>query len=500
MKKLFALAMMALLVFPSAAFADGDAEDPSDVEELEATALDGAVKLQWSEATDDTGVEGYFVHYGQSPVTGSGQSYDEIEDVDDVLEYTVTGLENGTKYYFSVVAYDAAGNESAAWAPEAEATPDGDAGSEEDTDSPQVKEAQALYKEAVKLVFSEAVLIPSIDAQDAFSIENDDNFEALEVLEAEMDEKDASGRTVILKTAEQEQDATYKLTVGVDVEDIAGNPIISGTSDTAIFEGSGEDAPVEDSQGPKITDIEVVDVEHVLVSFDEGIVLSIDPAENFKFVEKDDSSATLDVLKVELSDNETNVESASALIKTNEQSGADYVLTVKDVTDEAGNDIQSGYDTIEFTGMGTGGEDSSEDPDNDPDEDPDQEEDNEAPSEVANFIADKIFQAEKYLVTLKWEIPSQNIEDVVEQIIYMSTNKGESYQKEASLNPGVNEYEVGEFEAGDYWFKITQVDEAGNESEGVITKVVLAETGPQMLGLLVFSLGMGRLVGRKKRK
>lgn len=486
--KFLATAMVAMIALPVTVLAD--TEDPSDVTETTATELNGAVMLEWNEATDDTGVEGYFVHYGTTAVTEPGQAYDEFVDAGDNLEFTVDGLENGTTYYFSVVAYDAAGNESEAWGPEVEATPseDGADPGEGDTDSPQVSEAEALYKESVKVVFSEAVIIPSLDAQDAFAIENDDTFESLEVLAAEMDDKDASGRTVILETVEQEEGATYKLTVGVDVEDIAGNPIISGTSDTAIFEGSGEDEPAEDTEGPKITDIEVLDVENVLISFDESIVLSIDPSQNFEFVANGDDSDTLDVLKVELGDNEANVENASAIVKTTMQTGATYTVTVTGVTDEAGNEIEEGDNTIEFTGLGQGG-----------DEDPGEEPDTEAPKDVAKFMADKIFQAEKYLVTLSWEIPEDTVGDVVEQIIYMSTN-GNEYEKEASLNPGVNEYEVGEFEPGDYWFKITQVDEAGNESEGVVTKIVLSETGPELLGLLVFSLGMGRIAGRKKRK
>ena len=486
-KKLLALAMATMLALPTTAFAD--TVDPSDVEDLTATALDRAVSLEWAEATDDTGVEGYFVHYGTESVSEPGETYDEVVDVGNTTEYVVSNLDNDTEYFFSVVAYDAAGNESIAWAPEASATPNSDAGDSDDEDAPQVSEAEALYKESVKVVFSEAVVIPEEDAQDAFAIENDDTFEALEVLDAEMDEDDKSGRTVILMTAEQEEGATYKLTVGVDVEDLAGNPIISGTSDTAIFEGSGEDEPEEDTEAPEIVDIEVVDNENILITFNEAVVLSIDPSENFEIKSKD-GKETLEVLKVELGDNEQGVEDASALIKTTEQTNATYVVTMVDLSDEAGNTLEAPDNQIEFTGLG--------EPDGG-DEDPD-EEDTTAPSDVANFLAKKVLQAEKYLVTLEWSIPAENVGDVVEQIIYMSTNEGVSYSEEATLNPDVTEYEVGELAAGDYWFKITQVDAAGNESEGVITKVVLAETGPEMLGLLVFSLGMGRIATRRKRK
>ena len=59
MKKL-ASAILATFLFSSfalTAFA-ADTANPSDVENLKATAMDGAVELTWNKATDDTGVTG----------------------------------------------------------------------------------------------------------------------------------------------------------------------------------------------------------------------------------------------------------------------------------------------------------------------------------------------------------------------------------------------------------------------------------------------------------
>ena len=49
-------------------------------------------------------------------------------------------------------------------------------------------------------------------------------------------------------------------------------------------------------------------------------------------------------------------------------------------------------------------------------------------------------------------------------------------------------------------FNLTQVDEAGNESEGVIKKVILSDTGPGIVGLVLVSLGLGRLYSRRKNR
>ncbi|QTL97151.1 hypothetical protein GM661_03750 [Iocasia frigidifontis] len=67
-----------------------------------AVADDGNVTLDWSSVSD---ANGYEVKYG----TSSG-SYSQQIDVENTTSYTVSGLTNGTTYYFVVTAYNSAGS------------------------------------------------------------------------------------------------------------------------------------------------------------------------------------------------------------------------------------------------------------------------------------------------------------------------------------------------------------------------------------------------------
>lgn len=479
------LATFLLSLFSITAFA-ADTQNPGDVENVQGIAMDKSAKITWDEATDDVGVDGYQIHYGTKPVTEKGQTYEKNEDAKNVQEYVVTGLENGTKYYFSVIAYDAAGNESVKWSKVAIVTPAKDAsadGGEDaaDKDAPQVADAEALNSEEVKVVFSEEVVLPEEDAEDAFDIEDQDKFENLLVTEVKMDEEDDENKTVILTTSKQKENTEYKLTVGIDIKDNAGNPIVSGISDTAVFQGSAKEKSVEDTTGPSVVKVETVDNTHIIVNFDETIVLSIDPSENFEITAEGDETKKLTVLGVKLGASTAGVEDASVVVTTSPQEKIKYTVKIAGIKDEADNDVNSAKNSAVFEGEdgGTG-------------------QDLIPPKDVVDFLADKVAQVQKYIVKLSWKIPAEN-KDTMEQLIYKSTDKGTNYAKEAVLSAIAAQYEIDDLKAGEYWFKITQKDNAGNESKGVITKIILAETGPGVIALVAFSLLAGRVVSRRKK-
>lgn len=492
------LATFLFSTFALTAFA-ADTANPSDVLNLKAVPMDKSVELTWDKSTDDIGVTGYKVFYGLTAVTKKGDKYDIQKDVKNILKYTVPGLENGKKYYFSIVAYDAAGNESINWATglnganQISATPVAGAkdGAKEDKDAPQVADAEALNNIEVKVVFSEEIVLPTEDPEDAFDVEDQDKFQPLLITEAKMDAEDKTNKTVILTTAKQTENVEYKLTVGIDVKDKAGNPMVSGTSDTAVFQGSGDEKPSADVTGPSVVKVETVDNTHVLVNFDETIVLTIDPSEDFEITVESDKSKKLSVLGVKLGTNSAGVEDASAIVTTSPQEKIKYVVKVVKLKDEAGNVVNSAKNSAIFEGV------AAAKPDDDKDDDT-TEDDLIAPKDVIDFLATKIAQAEKYAVKLTWKIPAEN-KDTKEQIVYKSTDKGKEYDKEAGLAPEKTEYEVKNLDPGEYWFKVTQKDEAGNESKGVVTKVMLSKTGPGLIGLVIFSLFAGRALTRRKK-
>ncbi len=486
MKKLFSFLLASALLLSStmSLLAVAETTPPGDVEHIEGVILNSAAHIRWSEADGD--VEGYQIHYGDSPVLEPGEEFDDSIDVGDVLEYTVTDLENGTAYYFAIIAYSSEGDESLNWSPQVEVVPDADAPDtiNGDENPPQVVDAEALNKEEVKVEFSKAVVLPEEDPELTFTIEDEDSLELLLVLEAVMDEEDEEEKTVILLTEPQEEDTEYKLTVGIQVKDKFGNSIVSGTSDTALFIGSGEEKEVEEVETLKLMSVEAIDNTSFLVNFNKTVILSIDPADNFIVHLEGYPTQELQVLGVELGTNDEGVEDAAALITTASQEEETYVLTVTGLTDENENEIDEEFNTKTFEGTAV----------------PVEREDPllPTPEDVANFMAKTLREAEETIVVLTWKVPAENEGLVVEQLIYRS-NDGEQFNHQSSLDPDVEEYQIEGLTAGEYWFKITQKNEEGDESDGVIKKVIISETGPGVIGLILASLGLGRWVTKRKK-
>nr|WP_281360154.1 glycoside hydrolase family 6 protein [Isoptericola halotolerans] len=109
-------ASAALTVTTDEATGGEDTEAPTVPTGLTAGAVtQSSVALSWSASSDDTGVAGYRVH----------RDGDLVADVT-ATSVTDTGLTAGTTYSYTVTAYDAAGNSSAASAPLTVTTEDGD--------------------------------------------------------------------------------------------------------------------------------------------------------------------------------------------------------------------------------------------------------------------------------------------------------------------------------------------------------------------------------------
>lgn len=85
---------------------DSDTIPPSGLFDLTATPFDNSVQLDWSGATDNIGIAGYYIYEGIS-----SSNWNLVHTVvGDLSTYTVLGLSLNTPYTFNVVPYDAAGN------------------------------------------------------------------------------------------------------------------------------------------------------------------------------------------------------------------------------------------------------------------------------------------------------------------------------------------------------------------------------------------------------
>jgi hypothetical protein len=477
--------------------AAADTEMPSDVENVKAAAGDGEISLTWNVATDNIGVKGYKIYYGSKPVINDGDTYEKTLDVGNKIKYTVTALTNGTKYYFALTAYDAAGNESANYSLEASATPGHGAA---DTEAPKITKAESIYKDQVKLTFSEAVKIPAALPESAFSIKNDTTQALLQVKKVEMDKTDPSQKTVILTTGIQQAGASYLVTAGIQIKDLNGNPIVSGTSDTGLFTGTDiEHAAVQtqqqtqqqaaaDTKAPELTNVKVLDPTTVEVTFSEPIVLSSDPTQNFIITEEKDYEKILNVKKVVLSTDQMKV-----TITTDAQQPMNYNLISVEVKDKAGNVV--GIDntaTVFFGGLGGAPIVVPETPTQQtttttgPDMTP--------PEDVTNLFAKMVSQ----MVRLSWAGSANSAGDLANYILYQST-VADSFMDGTKVDPTAKNFDIKDLVPGmQYFFKLTSKDSAGNESPGVVTTYTLPATGPEMVLLLFGSFGLGKLL--KKRK
>jgi Fibronectin type III domain len=454
---------------------------PSDVENLEAYPGDTTVTLTWDAATAEGGVDGYSVYMGLGSYVENGAYNLGDIDVGDKTTTIVDGLTNGMTYYFAVKAYDEEGRTSEDFSNEAEATPE--RSNVGDYTGPMVASAKAVTNTLVQVEFSEAVQLPD-DASSAFSLEAFDGT-FIEVLSAYVSQEDP--RTVFLVTAEQSAGAQYVLTAGIQVEDTAGNPVSSGTSDTALFTGSAlEKTEADPDEGTanasSIDSNEDFKVESVLNEESSEILLSF--SQNLSTVEvgaftlqlAQDASTVLEVLAVSV---DVDVPSQVTLVTEDMEPGFDYILSMDEsVLNEAGESLSLENRDVEFTAKTIDLKDVI------------------APEDITKFLAE-ITGEDSILLT--WTPSVDSAGDLAKHLLYQSMDGGLNFESALTLSKTADAYEVEGLTPGEsYTFKITAVDENGNESEGIMTTITLPETGPELLLLVPFALAAGFVSRRKK--
>jgi hypothetical protein len=476
-----------------------DITPPSNVLNVKAVAGISSVTLTWNVATDDSGsVKGYKVYYGTKAVVSDGDKYTYGPvDIGNKITYTLSGLTTGIPYYFAVTAYDAAGNESPKFSAEVSAVPLlGSA----DSEAPKIAKAEAVSKSQVRVTFTEAVTLPGINPQGAFSIKKDSDGTVLEVKNASMDATDASNMSVLLTTAAQEAATNYVVTAGIQVKDTAGNPVKSGTSDTALFAGSSKEPVLvtqqtvlteatTDTVPPEMITVSVPDANHVVATFSEPLKSDTVTFSNFVITEENSIDNTLGVTDVSLSADMKTVTLTTAL-----QKDINYNLVAYEVADAAGNLINSDTNATIFHGAGGM---TTEQTQTQQTQGTMTGPDTAAPEDATRFMASVL---SKLLVHLSWASSVNSAGDLTNYVLYKSTD-GTKYADGVLLDAAVRAFDMSDLVPGmKYFFKLTAKDASGNESQGVVTTLTLPATGPELGFLLFGSLGLGKFFTRKSRK
>lgn len=515
---LFAFAIFILMLAVPVAYAQADTTPPADVENVKAVAGNAEVKLSWNVATDDTLVKGYKIYYGTTPVQEDGDVYEfEPLDVGNVITYTMKELTNGTTYYFAVTAYDEVANESINYSVEVSATPSATAS---DTKAPTVTGAESISKNSVVVSFSEAIQLPSMDATSAFSIVEDGSGIELGIQTVVMNPEDITDKSVSIVTSDQKPETNYIVTAGIQIKDLSGNPIESGTSDTAVFAGTdtdplagdkeaGSDSGQDDTEGPIMIKLNVPDNETVLVEFDEPVVLPENPEDGFFISIEEDLEEILEItgaslsadkmvvtlntagrearnynlivletvkdLEGNLSDVTSNATVFFGQATDSTEKGSDTETEAGEVDESVGEDVEAG---MEDSGEGVS---SPED----------------APEDVTNLTAKLL---EGMIVSLSWTPSLNTMGDLANYVVYKSLD-GKIYEDGVVLASDVEDYKIsGLLEGSKYWFKIAARDGEGNESLGKVTSFVLPATGPEMAFVVAGALGLGRMLKRRRKK
>ncbi len=101
-----------------------DRQRPTSVSGLKAVLGNGQIYLTWKAAQDDKGISHYLVSHSTGAIDPKKSATQDMPNLaqEKTLRHTVTGLENGQKYFFYVAAVDTSGNKSSDWAT-AQATP-----------------------------------------------------------------------------------------------------------------------------------------------------------------------------------------------------------------------------------------------------------------------------------------------------------------------------------------------------------------------------------------
>jgi hypothetical protein len=213
--------------FFSVVVAQDFSQNPTEVQNVEAVAGDTMIDLIWDEADDPDGVvTGYKVYYGTQPVQTEGDSYADEITIGNKTTYSLKNLTNGTEYFLAITAVDDEGNESSTYSVEVSARP-----LAPEIQSLKVLSSEQLSNTEVNVIMSEEVQL--LDFSSAFLVENANTLKETPILGLSL-----NGEKVLLSFEEGIliPGETYRIIATSSVEDLNGNPVASGITDTVEFE------------------------------------------------------------------------------------------------------------------------------------------------------------------------------------------------------------------------------------------------------------------------
>lgn len=466
MKKILSNIALALIVSTTIApivTAQESAATLPKVTGLEVTSTTSeSVSLKWNAVT---GVNNYLLTYGTESVTGNEAYNLPPITTGNKTSYTVSSLTSGTKYYFSVIATDGT-NFSASYSDEVSATPSSSVGSLEGdivlpsaSGSISVTGASATDNKTVRVVLSGDAAIPT-DIASHVTITRLFNNSPLSVTSG----RKVDANTIELVTEPQEAGTEY----GVQLSNAFGfaNP------EDGYAEFIGSSLADNGNTGFKIEEVNS-SIDNVEVEFSEEIVLGPNPTAEIAIVETDNPSISVRVTEVV----QNEIEKNKVLIKTSEQDPVAYTLLVTNVTNVAGDGLSDENSTFDFIGAG-----ANQGADTTPPEDV---------TKLAGRVVDMI-------ASLTWSKSLNTAGDLANYLVYISLDGGTTFQLLSTLESDASGFESASLAKQDeYTFKVTAIDEAGNESTGEV--VTLPGTGPAgVLALLFSSMGGASLVRRRK--
>ena len=494
---------LGVFLFQASILPVGSAQEymaPSDVENIKAVPGDKKIILSWDAASDDDGVIlGYRVYYGTNSVQMEDDFYTaDILTGESDTTFAIEGLQNGVTYYFSVTAIDDEENESDNYSLEVSGTP------KQPKDSPTLLSASQISLTEILVKMSKPIMVKSLT--ESFSVNQIGGYEdEIEVITTKL-----NGSEAILLVGEEAliPDSMYKVTATSSVEDLLGEPVNSGVTDSAGFKSlyfelpqvvQAESVPlnietenvsaeisnpeignpeaalaVEETSNPEtaglpeidIPQVEIIPAEMTIPEIETEVVVEEVPSDNASAespeerVEEMSESAGFLALKEKLEQLEKLEPVSSANSELHEsapelENEADLNESVLENVANASNSESSNSDEIVSEKI----TESS------------------VMQEVKNLKLDtKRIDSEGY-VLISWNLALD--ESITDQILYLKVDGG-GWDEGFSLGKETNEVEIDVDENKDYEIKLVTVGSEMQESDGKILafSTHLTESGP----------------------